>query len=162
MKLLIQFQILTVPFSTVGVWKCISNSIPQFTRHLITYLCWDQITSHIIVYSTVYSGINQREHQCSASLAFVRGIHRWPVNSPHKWPVTRKMFPFDDVIMHESWTDSTTETFVTEVIRWYLDHHFGHLPLSSDEFKSSTLHEKSNAFTLSMLLVVLTTITSDT
>ena len=24
---------------------------------------------------------------------------RWPVNSPHKWPVTRKMFPFDDVIM---------------------------------------------------------------
>ena len=36
---------------------------------------------------------------CSASLAFVRGIHRWPVNSPQKWPVTRKMFPFDDVIM---------------------------------------------------------------
>ena len=35
----------------------------------------------------------------SASLAFVRGIHRWPVNSQHKWPVTRKMFPFDDVIM---------------------------------------------------------------
>ena len=29
----------------------------------------------------------------------VRGIHRWPVNSPHKGPVTRKMFPFDDVIM---------------------------------------------------------------
>ena len=24
---------------------------------------------------------------------------RWPVNSPHKGPVTRKMFPFDDVIM---------------------------------------------------------------
>ena len=39
------------------------------------------------------------EHQSSASLAFVRGIHRWPVNSPHKGPVTRKMFPFDDVIM---------------------------------------------------------------
>ena len=32
-------------------------------------------------------------------MAFVRGIHRWPVNSPHKGPVTRKMFPFDDVIM---------------------------------------------------------------
>ena len=30
---------------------------------------------------------------------FVREIHRWPVDSPHKWPVTRKMFPFDDVIM---------------------------------------------------------------
>ena len=42
---------------------------------------------------------HQRKHQSSASLAFVRGIHRRPVNSPHKWPVTRKMFPFDDVIM---------------------------------------------------------------
>ena len=46
-----------------------------------------------------YSGTDQRKHQSSASLAFVRGIHRRPVNSPHKWPVTRKMFPFDDVIM---------------------------------------------------------------
>ena len=42
-----------------------------------------------------------KKHQISASLAFVRGIHRWPVNSPHKGPVTRKMFIFDDVIM--SW-----------------------------------------------------------
>ena len=40
-----------------------------------------------------------KKHQNSASLAFVWGIHRWPVNSPHKWPVTRKMFPFDDVMM---------------------------------------------------------------
>ena len=58
-----------------------------------------QITSLTIVYSTVYSRADQRKHQTSASLAFVRGIHRGPVNSPHKWPVTRKMFPFDDVIM---------------------------------------------------------------
>ena len=58
-----------------------------------------QITSLTIVYSVVYSNENQRKHQTSASLAFVRGIHRGPVNSPHKWPVTRKMFPFDDVIM---------------------------------------------------------------
>ena len=61
-----------------------------------------QITSLTIVYSTVYSGIDQRKHQSSASLAFVREIHRGPVNSPHKWPVTRKMFPFDDVIMLSS------------------------------------------------------------
>ena len=47
----------------------------------------------------VYSGTDQRKHQSSASLAFVREIHRWPVISPHKGPVTRKMFPFDDVIM---------------------------------------------------------------
>ena len=58
-----------------------------------------QINSLTIVYSAVYSGADQRKHQSSASLAFVRGIHRGPVNSPHKWPVTRKMLPFDDVIM---------------------------------------------------------------
>ena len=58
-----------------------------------------QITSITIVYSTVYSGTDQWTHQSSGSLAFVMGIHRWPVNSPHKGPVTRKMFPFDDVIM---------------------------------------------------------------
>ena len=58
-----------------------------------------QITSLTIVYSAVYSGADQRKHQSSVSLAFVRGIHRGPVNSPHKWPVTRNMFPFDDVIM---------------------------------------------------------------
>ena len=60
-----------------------------------------QITSLAIVYSIVYSDADQRKHQSSASLAFVRGIHRGPENSPHKWPVTRKMFPFDDVIMNQ-------------------------------------------------------------
>ena len=58
-----------------------------------------QIISLTIVYSIVYSDADQRKHQSSASLAFERGIHRGPVNSPHKWPVTRRMFPFDDVIM---------------------------------------------------------------
>ena len=58
-----------------------------------------QITGDSIVYSTVYSGADQRKHQSSAPLAFVMGIHRWPVNSPHKGPVTRKMLPFDDVII---------------------------------------------------------------
>ena len=56
-----------------------------------------QITS---LTSTVFSGADQRKHQSSASLAFVRGIHRWSVNSPHKWPVTLKMFPFDDGIIY--------------------------------------------------------------
>ena len=64
-----------------------------------------QITSLTIVYSTDYSGTDQSIHQSSASLAFVWGIHRGPVNSPHKWPVTRKMFPFDDVIMVCSFLD---------------------------------------------------------
>ena len=60
-----------------------------------------QITSLTVVCSNVYSGSDQRKHQ-SASLAFGRGIHRLPVNSPHKGPVTRKMFPFVDVIMELS------------------------------------------------------------
>ena len=58
-----------------------------------------QITSLTIVYSTVYLNADQRKHQSFASLAFVWGIQRWPVNSSHKGPVTQKMFPFDDVIM---------------------------------------------------------------
>ena len=61
-----------------------------------------QITSFTIVYWAVYSDANQRKYQSSPSLAFVWGIHRRPVNSPHKWPVTRKMFSFDDVIMQLS------------------------------------------------------------
>ena len=58
-----------------------------------------QITSLTIFYSTVYSGADQRKHQSPASMAFVRGIRRWPANSPHKGSATRKIFPFDDAIM---------------------------------------------------------------
>ena len=76
-----------------------------------------QITSLTIVYSTAYSGADQRKHQSSASLAFVRGIHRWPVNSPHKGSVTQKMFPFDDVVM---WTTETTKRLTDhELWIWY-------------------------------------------
>ena len=49
-----------------------------------------QITSLMTIYSTIYSDADQRKHQSSASLAYVRGIHHWPVNSLHKWPVMRK------------------------------------------------------------------------
>ena len=73
-----------------------------------------QITSLTIVYSTVYSGADQRKHQSSASLALVRGIHRGPVNSPHKWPVTRKMFPFDDIIMNQGISSHAIELFLPE------------------------------------------------
>ena len=58
-----------------------------------------QITSLTSVYAILYSDEDQRKDQSSESLASVRGIHRGPVNSPHKWPVRRKKFPFDDVIM---------------------------------------------------------------
>ena len=98
-------------------WKC-----PENSRDLLGYCEWcylinenvfhyddvitgaiaSQITSLTIVYSTDYSGAYQSKHQSSTSLAFVWGIHRGPVNSPHKWPITRKMSPFDDVIMEIS------------------------------------------------------------
>ena len=69
-----------------------------------------QIIGVPIVCSAVCSGSDQRKHKSSATLVFCRGIHRWPVDSPHKGPVTRKMFPFDDVIM-----DKLTHIFK---IRW--------------------------------------------
>ena len=83
-----------------------------------------QITSLTIVYSTVYSGADQRKYQSSASLAFVWGIHRWLVNSPHKGPVTRKMFPFDDVIMYWEGTDSSTWTQGQNKVKFFLHSQF--------------------------------------
>ena len=58
-----------------------------------------QITSLMIVYSTVYTGADQRKHQSPASLAFVRRIHQSPVNSPQRTSKAKK-FSFDDVIMY--------------------------------------------------------------
>ena len=78
--------------------SCTATNREHYTDVIMGAIA-SQITSLTIVYSTVYSDADQRKHQSSASLAFVWGIHRGPVNSPHKWPVTRKMFPFDDAIM---------------------------------------------------------------
>ena len=81
---------------------CITDPLGGHNLHycdIIMDMMASQITSLIIVYSTVYSDADQRKHQSSASLAFVWGIHQWPVYSLHKWPVTRKMFAFHDVIM---------------------------------------------------------------
>ena len=72
---------------------------PRHCNGVIMSATASQITSLTIAYSTVCSGADKRKHQSSASLAFVRGIYRWPVNSPHKGPVMRKMLPFDDIIM---------------------------------------------------------------
>ena len=98
--------ILILPYMntpTAGLWRplqCKDDVLSVYHYDdVIMSTITSQITSLMIVYSTVYSGADQSKHQSSASLAFVWGIHRGPVNSPHKWPVTRKMFPFDDVIM---------------------------------------------------------------
>ena len=88
----------------VGVWWCfpLVGEGREATYHysdIIISATASQITSILIVCSTVCSGADQRKHQSSASLAFVRRIQRRPVESPNKGPVTRIMFPFDDVIM---------------------------------------------------------------
>ena len=77
-----------------------------------------QITSLTIVYSAVYSGADHRKHQSSASLACVRGIYRSPVNSPHKGQVTRKMFPYDDVIVRKLVWSPLWNTFVKETDKY--------------------------------------------
>ena len=59
-----------------------------------------QITCISIVCWTVCSGADQIKHQISTSPDLVRGIHRWSLDSPHKGPVKRKMFPFDDVMTY--------------------------------------------------------------
>ena len=94
----------------------------QHYNDVIMGVMVSQITSLTIVYSTIDSDADQRKHQSSVSLAFERGIQQGPVNSPHKWPVTPKMFPFDDVIMiwswwHRSWSASDQ---VTSLIAWQL------------------------------------------
>ena len=80
------------------------HGVPDHYNGVILSAMASQITSVSIACSTVGSGADQRKHQSLASLAIVWGIHRWQVNSPDKSPVTRKMFPFDDVIMyHDIW-----------------------------------------------------------
>ena len=105
----------------------------QHYNDVIMGIIASQITSLRIVYSTVYSDADQIKHHSSASLAFVRGIHRGPVNSPHKWPVTRKMFLFDDVIMN------TTLWAMYERDYSLKCHHFGeeHGSISTEAFTCS-------------------------
>ena len=77
-------------------------AIPQEYMHTIfrKTLQWrhnerDGVSNHQsrdCLLKRLFSGADRRKHQSSASLAFVRGIHRGPVNSPHKWPVARKTF----------------------------------------------------------------------
>ena len=87
-------------------WKCIALTpttgslkiLSHYTDVTMSAMA-SQITRVSIVCPIIYSGTGQRNHQSSASLPFVRGIHRSPVDPPHKGTGTRKMFSFDNVIM---------------------------------------------------------------
>ena len=94
----VTLHVVTTPAKLLPiVWACNHFRSVRYNDVMMGTMA-SQTTRLTNFYSTVYSGSDQRKHQSSASLAFVRGIHRWPVNSLHKGPVTRKMFPFDDVI----------------------------------------------------------------
>ena len=75
-----------------------ANTSPHYSDVIMNAMGF-QITNVSIVSFTVCSGADQRKHQNSVSLAFLSGIHQWLANSPHKGPVTWKIFPFDDVII---------------------------------------------------------------
>ena len=103
-----------------------------------------QITCVSIVCTNFCSGADQRKHQSSASLAFVRGIHRWPVDSPHKGPVTRKMFSFDDVIMDGKNNEflsckpcrhRVTQSGYHDNSHFSMSHYFGKSPFSVTDSK---------------------------
>ena len=100
------------------IWNprvCVFKTVLQHYSGVIMNAMATQITSVSIVYSTVCS--DQRKHQSSAPLAFVREIYRWPVNSPHKRPVTRKMCPFDDVIMLTNSDGYVTQIYERQIIK---------------------------------------------
>ena len=105
---------------------CLVESVKHYSDIIMSMMA-SQITSLTSVYPIVYSGADQRKHQSSASLAFVR----WPVNSPntpHKGPVMRILFPFDDVIM------TTFCEMITSIIKtWHL--HQTRLAFNSFQYK---------------------------
>ena len=79
-----------------------NNFCSKHYNDVIMTMMASQITSLTIVYSTIYSNADQRKHQKLCVTGLCAGNSLGPVNSPHKGPVTRKMFPLDDVIMESS------------------------------------------------------------
>ena len=125
-QLFIDFLIQSYVKKKLSTWQhfCLSEYMPLILHRVcafLVFLVWfgcdwvrshhshyndfimsvmaSQIPSYLIVNLSACSGTDKRKHQSSTSLGFVWWIHRWTVNSPHKGPVTQKMFPFDDVIM---------------------------------------------------------------
>ena len=76
-----------------------------------------QITSLTIVYSIVYSDADKKKTSKLRVTGLCVGIHREPVNSPHKWPVTRKMLPFDDVIILKTFSTSCRAIFISSLVK---------------------------------------------
>ena len=109
LTLVMQFKILYMKLTCYALESLLGNMNNRFisiwseslSMGAFEVFCEYQIILDISLHWRLneLDGGDQRKYQSSASLAFVRGIHQWLVNSLHKGPVTRKMFPFDDVII---------------------------------------------------------------
>ena len=86
-----------------GSRRC-TKAFQSHYNNVIISVTVSQITRVSIVHWNVCSGTAQRKYQSSVSLAFVRGIHQWPMDSLYKGPAMWKMFPFDDIIITEFFT----------------------------------------------------------
>ena len=115
------------PSDTFASDRCLFDVDPRVFHYndVVMGTIASQMTSLTIVYSTVYSDADQRKHQSSASLAFVRGIHRGPVNSPHKWPVTGKHLMTSSCAICDSiWYATGTCTIIMKLCYFPLKHHW--------------------------------------
>ena len=100
---------------------------PHYCDVIMTAMA-SQITSVSFDCSTVCSGSDRRKHQSSASLAFVGGIHWWPMNSPHKEPLTPNMFPYDDIIMNHRRLNAllVPSELIWRVTKYYWKNHWSY------------------------------------
>ena len=122
-------RLLRCQWSKLDEYGQIHCTTPLNMANTVTAMA-SQITSLTIVYSSIYSGADQRKHQSSASLAFVWGIHRWPVNTPHKSQQRGKCFQ----LMTSSWhnrnrsNDNKNRYILCDILskerrRWFMSTH---------------------------------------
>ena len=103
------------------LWNVIPHARHNVSGHyndVIMRAMASQITNLTIVHSTVYAGADKKPKLRVSGLC--AGIHRWPVNSPHKLPVTREMFPFDDVFVRFTQTAIEAGTGINNYIPYFM------------------------------------------
>ena len=118
---------------TKNLWAGNHISLFQYSNVMMSTIA-SQITGVSIVCLTVYSSVDRRKYQSSATLAFLRGIYHWPVEFPHKGSVTPKVFPFDDVIMQSRPTFMRTIINIVQVTHGWSTHIISHMTAGCGHF----------------------------
>ena len=126
--------------SNVELWCFFIGILNTHYNDIIMSMMVSQITSLTTIYSTIYSGADQRIHLSSASQAFVWWIHWSPANSSHEGPVKQKMFPFDDVIMWTSYSTSVQLLVIWDTTTLMWDHCNGSHQHPCDQYQISFQH----------------------